>query len=139
MHCDVSKDSLPKRLRSTVIDLLEEETILSSSAEVAGIRECQKPKGEKAHDQCPTHLAISHTCTRVGFNVDDLLQIIHLYAVRNELLHANFIPLIKNGLFHDLKKQLYNDFCDIPLIIPDVEKTIDVDDETPRNNHRSLV
>jgi hypothetical protein len=26
-------------------------------------------------------------------------------------------------LFDDLKKQLYNDFCDIPLIIPDAEKT----------------
>jgi hypothetical protein len=80
-------------------------------------------KGEKAHDQCPTHLAISHTCTRIGFNVDDMLQIIHLYAVRNELVHANFIPLIKNGLFDDLKKRLYNDFCDIPLIIPDAETT----------------
>jgi hypothetical protein len=80
-------------------------------------------KGENAHDQCPTHLAISHTCDRVGFNMDDMLQIIHLYAVRNELVHASFIPLIKNGLFDDLKKRLYNDFCDIPLIIPDVEKT----------------
>jgi hypothetical protein len=55
--------------------------------------------------------------------MDDMLQIIHLYAVRNELVHANFIPLIKNGLFDDLKRRLYNDFCDIPLIIPDVEKT----------------
>jgi len=80
-------------------------------------------KGERAHDQCPTHLAVSHTCTRVGFNADDMLQIIHLYAVRNELVHANFIPLIKKGLFDDLKKQLYNDFCDIPLVIPDVEQT----------------
>ncbi|KAI9769444.1 MAG: hypothetical protein M1839_003658 [Geoglossum umbratile] len=80
-------------------------------------------KGEMAHGQCPLHLAISQTCDRIGFNADDMRQIIHHYAVRNEIVHSNLIPLIRKGLFHDLGKQLNDDFCNIPLIIPDVEKT----------------
>ena len=80
-------------------------------------------KGENVHDRCPTHLAISETCNRVGFNMDDMLEVVHLYAVRNELMHANFIPLIKNGSFYILSKRLHDDLCDIPLVIPDVEKT----------------
>jgi hypothetical protein len=79
-------------------------------------------KGQKTHGERPTYMAISLSCMRVGFNMDDMLQIIHLYAVRNELVHANFIPLIKNRLFHFLAKRLYDDFCHIPLLIPDDEK-----------------
>jgi hypothetical protein len=81
------------------------------------------PKGEQVHDNCPTHLAVFYACNRVGFNIGDMLPIIHLYAVRNEIVHANFLSLIKNGLYHSLAKRLYDDFCCIPLIIPDSEKT----------------
>lgn len=51
-----------------------------------------------------------------------MLQIVHIYAVRNDLIHASFIPLIKNGLFDDLKKQLHHHFYDSPFVIADVEK-----------------
>ena len=73
--------------------------------------------GENLHEKCVTHLAISQACNRVGFNMNDMIFVIHHYAVRNELLHSNLIPLIKNGRYDDLKKRLYSDFCDVPLII----------------------
>lgn len=53
-----------------------------------------------------------------------MLQILHLRTIRKELMHANLIPLVRNGLFDDLKRQPNDDFCDIPLVIPDVEKTL---------------
>ena len=74
-------------------------------------------KGENLHDQCVTHKAISQACDRVGFNMDDMILVIHHYAVRSELLHSNLIPMIKNGRYDDLKRRLYSDFCDVPLII----------------------
>ncbi|KAI9784456.1 MAG: hypothetical protein M1839_002112 [Geoglossum umbratile] len=79
-------------------------------------------KGEMAHGECPLHLAISQTCDRIGFNADDMRGIIHHYAVQNEIVHANLIPLIKKGSLDELKKRLNDDFCSIPLIIPDGEK-----------------
>lgn len=33
----------------------------------------QVQKGERAHNECPTYMAIAHTCRRVGFNIDDML------------------------------------------------------------------
>ncbi|MCJ1348910.1 hypothetical protein MMC31_007143 [Peltigera leucophlebia] len=78
--------------------------------------------GENLHDQCVTHIAISHACDRVGFNMDDMILVIHRYAVRNELLHSNLVPMIKNGRYDDLKRRLYSDFCDVPLIISVGEK-----------------
>ncbi|KAI9727760.1 MAG: hypothetical protein M1834_007999 [Cirrosporium novae-zelandiae] len=50
-----------------------------------------------------------------------LLAIIHLYATRNEIAHADLMILIKNGRFQTLRKRLYNDYCDIPRIISVVE------------------
>jgi hypothetical protein len=73
--------------------------------------------GEPLYDQCPTHFAISQACMTVGFSKDNMLSIIDHYARRNELLHSNMIPFIKNGMFHDLTKRLHDDFCDIPLVI----------------------
>lgn len=63
-------------------------------------------KGGNAHEECPTHIAVSQACTgtRVGFDLGDMLPIISHYAVRNELLHANHLPMIKQGHFHDLTK-----------------------------------
>lgn len=41
--------------------------------------------------------------------------------------HTNIIPLIKNGhFFFDLAKHLYNDTCDIPLLISDDQKLINL-------------
>jgi hypothetical protein len=74
-------------------------------------------KGQMFHDQCPTHIAVHHGCTGVGLNMNDMLSVIHIYATRSELLHANLMPLIKKGLYNDLAKRLHDDFCDIPLVI----------------------
>lgn len=49
--------------------------------------------------------------------MDDLFTIIYHYAVRNELPHANFLPMIKHGHFHDLMKRLHDDFCYIPKFV----------------------
>lgn len=54
--------------------------------------------------------------------MDDTILVIHHYAVRNEILHSNLVPMIKNGRYHDLKRRLYSDFCDVPLIISVGEK-----------------
>lgn len=43
-------------------------------------------KGANVHIECPTYIAISQACTRVGFDLNNMLTIIHHYAVRNELL-----------------------------------------------------
>lgn len=80
-------------------------------------------KGENCADKCPTHLAIFQACGRVGFNMRDMLQIIHLYGTRNEIVHANLIPLIKGGKFRTLAERLHDDLCALPLLIPDTEKT----------------
>lgn len=59
-------------------------------------------KRADAHSECPTYITISQICTRVGFDLDRMLAIIHYYAVLNELLHANLLPMIKHGHYHDL-------------------------------------
>ena len=74
-------------------------------------------KGANAHSECPTHITISQICTRVGFDLDHMLAVIHHYAVRNELLHANLLPMIKHGHYHDLMKRLHDDFCNIPKVV----------------------
>lgn len=74
-------------------------------------------KGADAHKECPTYIAVSQACTRVGFDLENMLKIIHHYAVRNELMHANLLPMIKHGQFHDLMKRLHDDFCNIPKIV----------------------
>lgn len=78
--------------------------------------------GENLHDQCVTHIAISQAFDRVGFNMNDMILVIHYYVVRNELLHSNLVPMIKNGRYDELKRRLYSDFCDVPLIISVREK-----------------
>ncbi|KAI9739570.1 MAG: hypothetical protein M1834_006288 [Cirrosporium novae-zelandiae] len=43
------------------------------------------------------------------------------YATRNEIVHADLMILIKNGRFQTLQKHLYNDYCDIPRVVPAVK------------------
>lgn len=50
-----------------------------------------------------------------------MLTIIHHYVVRNELLHANLLPMIKHGHFHDLMNRLHDDFCKIPKFVSALE------------------
>lgn len=82
--------------------------------------------GEHVHDQCPTYLAVSQACNHVGFNMNDMVQAIRLYSERNQVVHTNIIPLIKSGRFFDLAKHLYDDFCDISLLISDDEDLADL-------------
>lgn len=79
-------------------------------------------RGKRLHDQCPTYLAISHTCRRVGFNMDDMLSAIRHYAVRNELVHANLTALIKDNKFATLAKRLHDDYCDVPRLTSPLEE-----------------
>ena len=73
-------------------------------------------KGEKLHEQVPTHLAIHQACNSVGFNMKDMLSVIMHYAKRNELMHTNFVPLIRAGKFKDISTILHNDLYDLRLV-----------------------
>ena len=47
-----------------------------------------------------------------------MLSIIMHYAQRNELMHTNFVPLIRVGKFKDLSTILHNDLCYLRLVVP---------------------
>jgi len=68
-----------------------------------------------------TH-AIQVTCLSLGMHPEDTLQIVEQYGIRNDLLHANLLPLIKKGLFATLAKRLCLDRIDIPLLTPAADK-----------------
>lgn len=67
---------------------------------------------------CPTHLAISEACCRVGFSMHDILSAIQHYALRNELRNANILIIVKDGDYHTLAKTLHDDYCDLPRLAP---------------------
>ena len=73
--------------------------------------------GKPEHQQCPTYIAVLRACLDVGFDLEDMLATIHLYAEGKRVVHANFETLIRNGQFEDLADRLYNDYCDVPRII----------------------
>ena len=68
--------------------------------------------------KCPLHLALYQTCGVIGFKFEDILAIIKLYATRNKLMHSDLSFLIKSGKPMTLAKQLHDDFCDLPNIVP---------------------
>jgi hypothetical protein len=74
------------------------------------------------HAEMPTTYAITTTCYRIGLHPHDTLEIVKQYGIRNDLLHANLIPMIKGGLFADLARRLCLDYCDIPLLVPAADK-----------------
>jgi hypothetical protein len=76
-----------------------------------------RQRGENLNGQCPTTVAVSQACNIVGLNLTDMLQNIHYYAVRNEIVHANLLALVKDGEFPTLAKRLYDDYCDVPRFI----------------------
>ncbi|KAI1947143.1 hypothetical protein LOZ57_003381 [Ophidiomyces ophidiicola] len=67
---------------------------------------------------CPTHWMIKKTCDRVGFSMENMLEIIKHYSMYNELVHTNLITFIREGKLDDLKKLLYDDICDVHLLFP---------------------
>ncbi|KAK2771726.1 hypothetical protein FQN53_004907 [Emmonsiellopsis sp. PD_33] len=72
---------------------------------------------ERAHrqEECPTHLAVSRACARIGLEYNGSMELIRLYT-RNEMENTTLIHLIKNNLFDDLKTQLHRDCHNIPLL-----------------------
>lgn len=74
-------------------------------------------KGENVYEKCPTHLTIIETCHRLGFQTDDMLAAIYHYAQRNELLHANLLPMIRDGNYADLAMTLKKDYVHVPCIV----------------------
>jgi hypothetical protein len=80
-------------------------------------------KGETGlQAEMPTTHAIQVACYALGLHPDDTLQIVRQYGIRNDLLHANLLPMIKKGLFADLAKRLCLDRTDVPLLIPASDK-----------------
>ncbi|EPE30002.1 hypothetical protein GLAREA_01162 [Glarea lozoyensis ATCC 20868] len=74
-------------------------------------------KGEEGlHGQMPTIYAIHSACLHLGLNPDETMHIINQYGIRNNLCHANLLPLIKHMSFKSLGERLWKDRCDIPLI-----------------------
>lgn len=70
----------------------------------------------------PTTHAIQSTSYALGLNPDNTLQIVRQYGIRNDLLDANLLPMIKKGLFTGLARRLCLDRIDIPLIFPASDK-----------------
>ncbi|KAK2753562.1 hypothetical protein FQN54_007339 [Arachnomyces sp. PD_36] len=79
--------------------------------------------GEGHHTECPTHMDVASACRRVGFGITDMLPIIKHYAIRNELLHANLLTLVKESNFAGLAKVLHDDYCDVPRLYPPESKS----------------
>jgi hypothetical protein len=80
-------------------------------------------KGESGlQSEMPTIHAIQSACYRLGLYPKDTLEIVKQYGTRNNLLHANLLPLIKGGLFASLAKRLHLDYCDLPLLVPASDK-----------------
>ncbi|KAG0650530.1 hypothetical protein D0Z07_3420 [Hyphodiscus hymeniophilus] len=72
--------------------------------------------GEYPHDKIQITHAISVASHDLGLDPNDTLQIVKQYGIRNKLLHANLLPLIKKGAFADLAKRLCLDRVDLPLV-----------------------
>ncbi|ELR04062.1 hypothetical protein GMDG_06571 [Pseudogymnoascus destructans 20631-21] len=72
---------------------------------------------EQVYDECPTHLTMVETCNRLRFQTDDMIAAIYHYAQRNELLHANLLPIIRDGNYSDLATMLQKDYVHVPCIV----------------------
>jgi len=80
-------------------------------------------KGETGlHEKMPTTNAIQVAAYALGLHPDHTLQVVRQYGIRNDLLHANLLPMIKKGLFAGLAERLCLDRTDIPLLVPASDK-----------------
>lgn len=70
------------------------------------------------HEKMPTTQAILVASDALGLHPDHTLEIVRQYGIRNDLLHANLLPMIKKGLFASLAERLCLDRIDIPLLVP---------------------
>lgn len=74
--------------------------------------------GKPEHKRCPLHMAISQACQSLGFTFDDTIAMVHYYGQRNELLHTNWLPLIRDADYSTMAEILHRDFCQVRLIMP---------------------
>ena len=72
--------------------------------------------------EMPTTHAIQVAAYALGLHPDNTLQVVRQYGIRNDLLHANLLPMIKKGLFAGLAERLCLDRTDIPLLVPASDK-----------------
>ena len=75
-------------------------------------------RDQSFYDKCPIHLAVISTCGSLGLSFDDTIAAIHLYGERNEIVHTNFLPLIRDGDYPGVALVLYKDFCQLRLVMP---------------------
>jgi hypothetical protein len=66
----------------------------------------------------PLHITIKAGCDAIGFEFQQLMDIIHVYATRNEKLHSNFLPLVREGNVPAIAKTLQDDLNDLTKVIP---------------------
>lgn len=65
-----------------------------------------------------TRLAVYDACTYIGLSFDDTVQVIDMYAERNNLVHSSVMQMAERGLWNDLRASLHHDLQDLPLVIP---------------------
>ncbi len=65
-------------------------------------------------EHCNTWAAVIQGCGCAGFDFENMLKIIFLYAERNEIFHSGLLPLIQQGDYHELSRILATDLIEIP-------------------------
>ena len=98
-------------------------------SEIAKKVELEKPVYQRSlrgvrglHDKMPTTHAIQAAAYYIGLHPEETIAIVNQYGIRNDLLHANLLPMIKEGRFADLAHRLSRDRMDIPLLAPASDK-----------------
>jgi len=69
-------------------------------------------------DTVKTRLAVYDACTYIGLSFDDTVQVINMYAERNNLVHLSVMQMAERGLWNDLRASLRHDLRDLPPVIP---------------------
>lgn len=66
-------------------------------------------------------MAVLVVCDRVGFSMNYMLATIHHYALRNGVVHAVLMDLVRDDRLHTLTKRLYDGFWDILCLVPTIQ------------------
>jgi len=67
---------------------------------------------------CPMHFSIQATCVVTGFKLEHIVNLLHVYTMRNQRIHNNLLLLIRAGKTATLAKTLQEDLNDLPKVIP---------------------
>ena len=82
----------------------------------------ENPRADVPVSEVQTHMAISTACNSLGWDFNETLETIKLYADRNSLFHSDLLDLIKSQDYNDLSEQLFQD-------LKDVDATLDASEE----------